>query len=1127
LIQQACHNYNMKLDNMAFRPSVVYVNGQYMGIHNMREKVDEDYIASNYKLEPGTFDIIENGDYVESGSIDAYNTFWALVNKDLSVQANYDAVAALMDIEDFTDLIVTELYTGNNSIDHNVMAWKPKDSGKWKWILMDLDRGFEDYNSNLVSFYINQSVWPFKQLMKNAAYKEYFGTRLANHLYTTYNSLRMDKRIDYHKKLIEAEIPNHVARWLGTTSSYGDAMPSVEYWYNEVAKLKTFADGRPLVVVSDLQNYGFSAPASLSLTVLPANAEEILFNGMQFKESQWTGNYPQNLNISLTAIDKPGYKFSGWAQSNTNTLIAKKSSWKYLDDGSNQNTAWYAPAFNDASWSSGSGEFGYGDGDEQTTISFGTNSSNKYITTYFRKSFSITDAEKTQGRFTINLLRDDGAVVYLNGQEIIRSNMPVGNIAYNTLASSSISGNAESAFLSYSLDASYFQTGTNSLAVEIHQNDPNSSDISFDLELLAEVPNTSSFVSTSANYNFVLTENKSLSAVYTTTGECIIPPVISENTTLHKACSPYVVQDDVSIPANVTLTIEPGVEILMPPKASFTISGNIIANGTSSERIQIKLNPKYSDQSWGTLGFLNTTDTTRMTYVTIEDASQGNALYYQVAAISAYKSNLLLDHLTIVKTYANPITARYSSVVLTNSSLHSEVTGDLINVKYGKARIENSSFIGNNSIDADGIDFDGIIDGIISNCTISNCNASNSDAVDIGEEAKNIHISNIFVNVANDKGISVGQRSSVIAENCTFVNTTLGAGVKDSSWIHLDHCTFYNVGTPVACYEKIIGRAGGNAVIKNSILSNSLNASYLCDGRSTVNFSNCISDNDTLPANSANIFGNPLFKNPTNFDFTLNYGSPALNSGNDYGSVANMGSKIHSYTSEPSLVISNIFYNPDSDPNTSEFIVLSNPGSNTIDLSGYTLSEAIDFIFPDGSSIGPNSRVFVVKYFDSPPQSYYWPISWQWTTGSLANEGETIRLTNKYGLVVDQVKYKAVAPWPDLSASAEKVLSLVSYNFDNHFGENWIATDYIELVNDVKESFTRGIAIYPNPTANAITVRLESTEKQKLEIYSITGELVYSDIIQDQLNVDLTPFGNRILFVKVGEYVQKIVVLGQ
>ena len=108
----------------------------------MREKVDDDFIEEGYSLETGTFDLVENENYAEAGDLDEYNEFLDLHKKDLSVQANYDMVAATMDIENFTDYICTEICSRNTSVNHNTMAWKPKETGKWKWILMDLDRGF-------------------------------------------------------------------------------------------------------------------------------------------------------------------------------------------------------------------------------------------------------------------------------------------------------------------------------------------------------------------------------------------------------------------------------------------------------------------------------------------------------------------------------------------------------------------------------------------------------------------------------------------------------------------------------------------------------------------------------------------------------------------------------------------------------------------------------------------------------------------------------------------------------------------------------------------------------------------------------------------------------------------------
>ena len=163
------------------------------------------------------------------------------------------------------------------------------------------------------------------------------------------------------------------------------------------------------------------------------------------------------------------------------TIIASGSSWKYLDNGSNQGTTWRTTGFNDASWASGNAQLGYGDGDEATVVSYGPNSNSKYTTTYFRKTVSVADASGFSG-YTLRVKRDDGIVVYINGVEIYRSNMPAGTIAYNTWASANASDDGNTWF-STTLATGSLVTGNNVVAVEIHQNNKTSSDISFDLEL--------------------------------------------------------------------------------------------------------------------------------------------------------------------------------------------------------------------------------------------------------------------------------------------------------------------------------------------------------------------------------------------------------------------------------------------------------------------------------------------------------------------------------------------------------------------------------------------------------------------------------------------------------------------
>src|ERR1043165_2284473 len=164
-------------------------------------------------------------------------------------------------------------------------------------------------------------------------------------------------------------------------------------------------------------------------------------------------------------------------------LVPTAATWKYLDNGSDQGTAWRAASFNDSTWSSGPAQLGYGDGDEATTLSFGPDTNNKFITTYFRRAFSVTNPSQFTG-LTLRLMRDDGAVVYLNGVEVWRTNMPTGSVGFLTPASVAIGGADESTFVQTTISPSLLVTGTNVLAIELHQSGGTSSDISFDLQLI-------------------------------------------------------------------------------------------------------------------------------------------------------------------------------------------------------------------------------------------------------------------------------------------------------------------------------------------------------------------------------------------------------------------------------------------------------------------------------------------------------------------------------------------------------------------------------------------------------------------------------------------------------------------
>ncbi|HYH04255.1 MAG TPA: hypothetical protein VEC37_14280, partial [Bacillota bacterium] len=159
-------------------------------------------------------------------------------------------------------------------------------------------------------------------------------------------------------------------------------------------------------------------------------------------------------------------------QTTNQVFFGVNASWKYWDKGQ-LGTDWALPTFNDSTWPEGSAPLGYGNGAERTVVGYGSSSSSKNITTYFRKTFTIENAAAVSA-LSIDLNRDDAAVIYLNGKLATRSNMPSGDSTYSTLAYECSEGNVTKA-----IDPALLVTGANTLAVEIHQCSASSSDIAF------------------------------------------------------------------------------------------------------------------------------------------------------------------------------------------------------------------------------------------------------------------------------------------------------------------------------------------------------------------------------------------------------------------------------------------------------------------------------------------------------------------------------------------------------------------------------------------------------------------------------------------------------------------------
>lgn len=170
-------------------------------------------------------------------------------------------------------------------------------------------------------------------------------------------------------------------------------------------------------------------------------------------------------------------------------LVGQDAAWKYLDDGSDQRQSWREREFDDSSWKQGSTQIGNGDGDETTTINVGGAAEQKHITTYVRHRFSASQIQHVK-HLRLAILVDDGAVVYINGREVARFNMPEGPVESATTALSPMEKRDENVFREFIVSAAAIVEGENVIAVEVHQFDSLDTDVSFDLMLTPVMSST-------------------------------------------------------------------------------------------------------------------------------------------------------------------------------------------------------------------------------------------------------------------------------------------------------------------------------------------------------------------------------------------------------------------------------------------------------------------------------------------------------------------------------------------------------------------------------------------------------------------------------------------------------------
>ncbi len=177
---------------------------------------------------------------------------------------------------------------------------------------------------------------------------------------------------------------------------------------------------------------------------------------------------------SSSGFPKPQYNVELWTEARS--LVPWGSTWRYLDDGGPPPDGWRSPGFDDSAWAAGPAPLGFGDEHQVTTLRAGQ------VAYYFRLAFEVDDPEAWRGA-EVDLLVDDGAVVWLNEVELLRQNLPDGELTPTTPALSAVGGADETAVSTWPVPDGLLVPGTNVLAAEVHQWDATSSDLGFDLDL--------------------------------------------------------------------------------------------------------------------------------------------------------------------------------------------------------------------------------------------------------------------------------------------------------------------------------------------------------------------------------------------------------------------------------------------------------------------------------------------------------------------------------------------------------------------------------------------------------------------------------------------------------------------
>ncbi|MCF8357297.1 MAG: CotH kinase family protein [Prolixibacteraceae bacterium] len=317
----------MGMERLAFQPASVYLNGEYWGMLNLREKPNEHYFADNYGVDPDDLNLLENESSLLRGTNQDYIVLRNFINtNELQTEDNYEQVTSMMDINCFTDYQILQIYVHNGDWPgNNIKFWKTNDPlSKWRWLIFGAEFSMNIYGTpdqpNSMEFATTayHNGWPnppwstlfLRKLLVNPGFEQKFVTRISDCLNTNLNPAYVIPMIDSIVSLMDAEMHYHQNLW----------GQSHNYWESEIERLKRWVEDRNNQLRGYVRNFfGFNTEKQITVTLSDNNAGRVKVNTVIPFEFPFRGKYFSEVPITLTALPRPGYRFVRWENGSTST----------------------------------------------------------------------------------------------------------------------------------------------------------------------------------------------------------------------------------------------------------------------------------------------------------------------------------------------------------------------------------------------------------------------------------------------------------------------------------------------------------------------------------------------------------------------------------------------------------------------------------------------------------------------------------------------------------------------------------------------------------------------------------------------------------------------------------------